>query len=269
MNGSVSGAAAILAFSLITIATTAAAQSQSQEHDQIWSVSLGAGAMYRPDYEGSDDYETKGLPMFAISYRDIVVLRGPSLTVDLFQLSDSELAEHLSFGPVAKFDSGREVDDNPILRNLGDIDKGALAGAFISYELGSVGLQLTVVQDVTSRHEGLIAEIEAGYGFMLASRVRAQFDISTTWSNDDYTQAYFGITPDQARASGLRQFTAQGGMKDVGASASLHYLMTQHWRVTGRLSYRRLLGDAADSPLVLDEGSENQASAALLVSYQF
>jgi outer membrane protein len=267
MNGSVSGAAAILAVTLVTFTTTAA--SQSQDQDQIWSVAVGAGAMYRPDYEGSDDYEVRGLPMFSISYRDIVVLRGPSLTVDLFQLSDSALAERLSFGPVVKFDSGREADDNPILRNLGDIDKGALAGVFVSYELGPVGLQLTAVQDVTSRHEGMIAEFEAGYGFMLAKRLRAQLDISTTWSSDDYTQAYFGITPEQARASGLRQFTAEGGIKDVGASASLHYLMTEHWRVTGRLAYRRLLGDAADSPLVLDEGSENQASAALLVSYQF
>ena len=164
---------------------------------------------------------------------------------------------------------GREADDNPILRNLGDIDEGALAGLFVNYELGPVDLELEVVQDATSRHEGLLAQVKAGYGFMLARSLRAQLEVSTTWSNDDYTQAYFGITPAQARASGLREFAAESGMKDAGASLSLHYMLTEHWRVTGRLAYKRLLGDAADSPLVEDEGSQNQGSAALIMSYQF
>lgn len=259
--------AALLAASLVTFATTA--HSQDRPAEDVWSVSLGAGAIYHPDYEGSDDYETDGLPMLGISYRDFIVLRGPSLMIDVFELSDTPLADSLSFGPLVKVDMGREADDNPILRNLGDIDEGALAGLFVNYELGPVDLELEVVQDATSRHEGLLAQVKAGYGFMLARSLRAQLEVSTTWSNDDYTQAYFGITPAQARASGLREFAAESGMKDAGASLSLHYMLTEHWRVTGRLAYKRLLGDAADSPLVEDEGSQNQGSAALIMSYQF
>jgi len=268
MDGSVGCAAALLAVSLVSFSTTAASQ-ETRGDDDRWSFNLGAGAMYRPDYEGSDDYEVRGLPIIGVNYRDIVVLRGPSLMIDVIQMTGTGLAENLSFGPLVKFDSGREADDNPILRNLGDIEDGALAGVFVGYELGPVDFQLTVAQDATSRHEGLIAEIQAGYGFMLAQRLRAQLEISSTWSNEDYTQAYFGITADQAHASGLRQFTAESGVKDAGASVSLHYLMSERWSVSGRFAYRRLLGDAADSPLVEDEGSANQASAALFVSYQF
>ncbi|HEY0686873.1 MAG TPA: MipA/OmpV family protein [Steroidobacter sp.] len=271
MNRSNGSAAAILAASLLSFATTAASQSreEQQDKDEIWSVSLGAGAIYHPDYEGSDDYEVDGLPMLGISYRDFIVLRGPSLKIDVIELSDSTLADNLSFGPMVKVDMGREADDNPILRNLGDIDRGALAGVFVNYEIGAVELELEVAQDATSRHEGLIAEIKAGYGLMLTKRLLAQLQVSTTWSNEDYTQAYFGITPAQAQASGLREFTAESGIKDAGASMMLHYMLSEHWRVTGRLAYRRLLGDAADSPLVEDEGSQNQASAAVFVSYEF
>ncbi|MBM0107652.1 MipA/OmpV family protein [Steroidobacter sp. S1-65] len=262
--------AAILAAALVTFATTAHSQSREDRQDEdVWSVTLGAGAIYRPDYQGSDDYVTNGLPMLAISYRDIVVLRGPSLMIDVFELSDTPLADSLSFGPLVKFDMGREADDNRVLRDLGDIDEGALAGVFVNYELGPVELELEVAQDVTSRHEGLLAEIKAGYGFMLAQRLRAQLELSGTWSDEDYTQAYFGITPAQARASGLREFAAGSGMKDAEAALSLHYMLTEHWRVTGRLAYKRLLGDAADSPLVEDEGSQNQVNTGLLVSYQF
>jgi outer membrane scaffolding protein for murein synthesis (MipA/OmpV family) len=268
MKGSLGGAAAMVAISLVTFTTPAASQ-EAQSDEQAWSFNVGGGAMYRPDYEGSDDYEVRGLPVIGINYRDIFMLRGGALMLDMVQLSGTGVAENFSFGPLVKFDQGREADDNPILRNLGDIDQGALAGVFVGYELGPVALELTVAQDATSRYEGLIAEIQAGYGFMLTQRLRGQIQVSSTWTNDDYTQAYFGITRDQARASGLREFTAEAGVKDAGASLSLNYLLTEHWRVTGRLAYRRLLGDAADSPLVEDEGSASQASAALLVSYQF
>jgi outer membrane protein len=267
MNDSVGGAAAILAVSLFSFTTTAAAQ--ERQDDEAWSVNVGAGAMYRPDYEGSDDYEVRGLPILGINYRDIIVLRGPSLMLDVIEMTGTGLAENLSFGPVVKFDPGREADDNPILRNLGDIDQGALAGAFVGYEMGPVELELSVTQDATSRYEGWLAEIKAGYGFMLTQRLRAQLEISSTWADDKYTQAYFGITQAQARASGLRQFTAEAGVKDAGAAASLFYVLSEHWRLGGRFGYRRLLGDAADSPLVKDQGSDNQASAAVFVSYQF
>lgn len=268
MNGSIGGAAAMLAITLVTFTTPAASQ-DARGDDDAWSFNVGGGAIYRPDYEGSDDYEVRGLPVLGVNYRDIVMLRGGSLMIDVVQLSGTSLAENLSFGPLVKFDQGREADDNAILRNLGDIDQGALAGVFVGYQLGPVDLELTVAQDATSRHEGLIAEIQAGYGFMLTQRLRAQIQVSGTWTNDDYTQAYFGITRDQARASGLREFTAEAGVKDAGAALSVNYLLTEHWRVTGRLAYRQLLGDAADSPLVEDEGAANQASAALFVSYQF
>lgn len=141
MNGSIGGAAAVLGVSLLTFTTTAASQEQQ---DDAWSFNLGAGAMYRPDYDGSDDYEVRGLPILGVNYRDIVVLRGPSLMIDVIQMTGTGLADNLSFGPLVKFDPGREADDNPVLRNLDDIDDGALAGAFVGYELGPVELQLTV-----------------------------------------------------------------------------------------------------------------------------
>src|SRR5688572_26996669 len=141
MNGSVCGAAAILAVSLVSFTTTAAAQ-ETQGDDGAWSFNVGAGAMYRPDYEGSDDYEVRGLPIVGFNYRDIAMLRGGALMLDVIQLSGTGLAENLSFGPLVTFDQGREADDNPILRNLEDIDRGALAGLFIGYELGPVELEL-------------------------------------------------------------------------------------------------------------------------------
>jgi outer membrane scaffolding protein for murein synthesis (MipA/OmpV family) len=252
----------------MTYSASGIAQSQPGD-DTAWNVTLGAGASYSPDYEGSDDYEVDPLPLIAINYRDFIRLRGTGLTIDFLGLSDSKFAEAFSFGALVKYDDGREANDNPVLRRLTDIDQGADGGLFAEYELGPVSFGLTAVQDLGTRHEGTTAEFKIEYGRALASRLRGQIDASVSWADDDYTQSYFGISAADSQASGLREFTAESGLKDAGVSASLHYLINEHWRVTGRLAYRRMLGDAADSPLVEDEGSQHQASGAVIVSYGF
>ena len=80
--------------------------------------------------------------------------------------------------------------------------------------------------------------------------------------------AYFGIDGRDAERSGLDEYDADEGFKDVGANASLSYLITQHWDVTGIAAYRRLVGDAEDSP-VTEEGSANQWYGGLLFNYHF
>lgn len=258
------------ALGLMAYGPACMAQSTSDEDDDsAWDVGIGAGAVYHPDYEGSDDYEIDPVPVLLLNYRDIIMLRGPGLMLDVFQLTGSELADDLSFGAIVKYDDGRERDDNTVLWNLTEIDSGMEAGVFAEYELGPVSFGLTAVTDTGTRHEGTLAELKIGYERALGMRLLGEVGISASWADDDYTQSYFGISARDAQASGLRQYTAEGGLKDAGVAASLHYLVSEHWRVTGRLAYRRLLGDAADSPLVEDEGAQNQAMGAVIVSYSF
>lgn len=47
---------------------------------------LGAGGLFQPDYEGSDDYEVTPLPLLMVNYRDLVFLRGPMLGANVLTL---------------------------------------------------------------------------------------------------------------------------------------------------------------------------------------
>jgi len=38
--------------------------------EQHWEGNIGAGALYAPDYLGSDDYETQAWPALSLSYSD-------------------------------------------------------------------------------------------------------------------------------------------------------------------------------------------------------
>ncbi len=80
---------------------------------------------------------------------------------------------------------------------------------------------------------------------------------------------FFSIDADNAARSGLRQFEADAGIKDVGFRAFLTYSFSERWSATGVGIYQRLLNDAADSPVTDDEGDPNQFFGGVLVSFKF
>src|SRR5688500_18124252 len=59
------------ALGLMAYGPACMAQSTSDEDDDsAWDVGIGAGAVYHPDYEGSDDYEVDPVPLLLLNYRD-------------------------------------------------------------------------------------------------------------------------------------------------------------------------------------------------------
>ena len=90
-----------------------------------------------------------------------------------------------------------------------------------------------------------------------------------TYASDDYMSEFFDVNASNAARSGLSQFSADGGIKDVGLQMALSYRLSQAWSVTGIAAFTRLLEDAADSPITDDEGSNSQFFGALTVNYHF
>ena len=52
-------------------------------------------------------------------------------------------------------------------------------------------------------------------------------------------------------------------------TGTVSYRFAEAWSLTGIVAYSRLFSQAADSPIVDDEGDENQFLAGLLVNYSF
>jgi outer membrane scaffolding protein for murein synthesis (MipA/OmpV family) len=69
---------------------------------------------------------------------------------------------------------------------------------------------------------------------------------------------YFGVTADDSLASGLAVYTPGGGVRDARAWLVALVHLGPQWHVGAGVLYSRLVGDAADSPLVSDRGSQNQ-----------
>jgi outer membrane protein len=81
--------------------------------------------------------------------------------------------------------------------------------------------------------------------------------------------SYFGIDAADAARSGLDQFNADEGFKDVSVGGALTYSFLERWSVAVLGSYTRLIGDAEDSPVVDDVGDANQFFGGALINYRF
>ena len=79
-----------------------------------------------------------------------------------------------------------------------------------------------------------------------------------TYGSGNYMNEYFGVTPTDSLASGLPIYVPGGGARDVRGWATAVLSLSLHWHLGAGVMYSRLVGDAADSPIVSQEGSKNQ-----------
>ncbi len=99
-------------------------------------------------------------------------------------------------------------------------------------------------------HDGIVADLTATYLGRFTDRLSHTAGLGLTYGDDEFMGTYFGIDAERSARSGRARYEAGAGLKDAGLFASLGYAVTDAIDMFALASYRRLLGDAADSPVV-------------------
>lgn len=232
-------------------------------------IVLGGGA--QPDFEGATEYAAipilyANLTAFGLGLE----IEGPEAALNL--RPDAAL----QFGPAVGYDMGRDGAANKVVDRLDKIDGAFEAGGFVAYQFNALLSQSDIFEisaelmaDVSGVHDGVTGSIGAGYMVALTERLRVGTEVSVGFASDGYMDTYFGVNKAGALRSGLAEYSASGGIKDISLGATAGFNVTERWGIVGRASYSRLLGDAADSPIVKDEGSADQFSGGLGISFSF
>lgn len=223
-----------------------------------WKVTIGAGAIYMPEYEGSDKFDVNPFPIFSAEFGERVSVDITGVTVDLYE------ANGFRVGVKGGYEMGRKEDDSDYLRGLGDIDPGGVIGGIVSYDVGPFQAYAKVDRMIGGS-DGLTGAVGAKASYKY-ERFIFSADVSGTWADDKHMESYFGITSAQSASSGLTQYDAKAGVKRVDVKASITYMVTENWLVTGATGAGFLMGDAKDSPVVKDDV---QPFAMLGVAYRF
>jgi outer membrane protein len=229
------------------------------------SVALGLGPGIAPEYEGSSDYHVVPVPFVSVRFSNDMSIQW------IANLARANLIPDRTWmaGPVIQYIPKRENVENNKVDKLENVDAALMAGGFAGFRIDQFSLSLEAMQDVASGNDGAVIRLRGGYHLPISKEWSASINAFTTWADDDYMDAYFGISRKDSDRSGLKKFDASSGIKDVGLSLPVTYSPWEHWSVMGAVAYKRLLGDAADSPVVDDEGNANQFVGGALLIYRF
>jgi outer membrane protein len=234
-----------------------------------WTIGVGVGIV--PDYQGSDDYQAAPLWNLKASklYHDDTYIQ--ILATKL----NSNLLAHDNFrlGISGQYVLERDDVDNNAVDHLPDTDDGIMLGIMGGYDFdlsngGVFGLELDVRYDVGGDIGGLYTG-RLKYMKPFGSSWVFTAGLESTYATDDYMDELFGVSGAGAASSGLSIYNPDAGFKDVGIGASLTYMISQRWSVTGSANYAHMIGDADDSSPVTDQGSESQFLGGLMVSLHF
>lgn len=231
-----------------------------------WIVTLKANLRAQPAYPGADDLSFIGYPSFSLRRAGTVErFSAPDDGLSFSFLDDSALR----FGVVGRFQGGRYLQDDRRLTGLNKIDWALEPGLFLEYWPVEFLRARAEIRHGINGHDGFVAD----FGIDLVQTFGA-FTVSAgprlSLGDSEFTRTYFGITPVEAALNGqVEAYRPSGGITSVGALASASYTWSEQWSTTAFVSYKRLVGDAADSPIVREFGSEHQVGVGLTVSYSF
>ena len=227
------------------------------------TVGLGVGTA--PDYEGSDDATGVPMLMFSQMYDSgrFVSLMGTNMKVNLLA------NKKFNLGPVLNYHMGRDDVDNKQVDRMDDIDDAFEAGVFGAVDINNLLLGIEVLTDVSDTSDGTTAQASVGYRWKASPDLVVTPGVFMTYADSDYMDTYFGVNSGNRGSSTLPNYSASSGLKDAGIKVAAHYTPWEKWGIMGVFSYKSLLNDAKDSPIVDDEGNDKQVTLGLMATYRW
>ena len=242
----------------------ASAQDAEGLGDEPLRTRIAAGAQVVPSYPGADSISIR--PLFDVSRARGDEHFGFEAADESFGFAVLRFGR-LSFGPALGFEGSRTADD--VGAELPKVGFTVEAGGFAEYQMTDDFRLRAEVRKGLGGHKGLIANL--GADFVVRDGDDWLFSIGPrmTVADDNYHDAYFSVAPEDSGPSGLPAYNAGGGIQSVGATAGYLQQLNERWGLYSYAKYDRLIGDAADSPIVRELGSRNQFSGGVALTYTF
>ena len=257
--------AALVGAALVALSAAPAAAQDDDSEEGGWIVTIGAGPRVDPKYPGADNYGFSPMPIFGLRREGArLPFEAPDEGTGFGFLGDDS---PFDLGPTVQLVGKRQEED--VGAPVGDVGFTVEAGAFAQFYLGDNFRLRAEGRRGIGGHDGWVGDILAD--FVLRDDDTYVFSIGprARWGDNDYHDAYFGVTPAVATATGLAPFNPGSGFHSVGAMAGITHMIGRSVGIYAYGGYDRLIGDAADSPIVRTYGSRDQFSGGLALFVTF
>lgn len=239
------------------LAVSSSAEAQKDSSKRL-SGFIGLGTGLVPDYGGSEGYRLLFGPVFDLRYDNFYANLWDGVGYDIIYNDQFELGVGLTHV------RGRKAKYSP--EGVGKLKSAVGSHAYARYYLTPTVSLTAGLTHAYGGSDGTLADLTLSYRFRPSKQVMLIPTVSATWASRDYMQGYFGINEAQAARSGLPEFDAGSGIKEVSAGLTSIYSLSRHWHITGTVTLSRYLGDAANSPL---NERKWQPAGVIGVAYRF
>lgn len=208
------------------------------------AVRAGFITLNAPRYQGSDEQKTSVVP-------GIFLHASNGLFADPFNGVGYvfEPAGKLLYGVRANVETGRSIED--ALPGFDKIKARLNPGVFANYTVNEqFTLKSALRAGLGNRGDGSLLNLGATYKLYNANFVSVNLNASVKYASSSYMQAYFGVSPTQSAASGLAAYQPAAGLAMAQVGLTGGFPISREIYIFSSVSVQRLLGDAADSPIV-------------------
>lgn len=233
--------------------------------NKTWDISLGLGAYSFPVYQGSEKYRILPIPLVDITWKKRIFLkRNAELGINI-----TNPQSNFNFSAALVPYWGRNENDDNNLEGLGNINAGIEGRLSVKYKISSYSISV-IYEDaiIFDSYNGYILTASAGYFFHLTKGIYSAFSVFTTYASKKYMQTFFGISKQQAKNSIYPEYNLSEGIKEYGFSVMYRMPVAGNWNANSFFKYSRLVGGAANSPIV-KKGNFNQFAGGAAISYRF
>lgn len=242
-----------------------------------WSGGVLAGAARLPRYEGSRESRVQPVLGMQVSYR--------SMRWGTFEMGSRGLGwtvvqkPVLSLGAALQLDPGRvDNGDDKLtamgyrpgaerLRGMGEVKAAPVLALMGSGTAAGITANAALRRTLGS-HDGTQLELGLSWPVRLGAHARLKLEPGATWADRRYQAAYFGVTAEQAMATGFERYQAGAGWKSAQVALQFEADFSRDWHLQATLLRRRLLNAAAGSP-VTERRDSTAGMLALLYTFQW
>lgn len=249
--------------------------------DGDW-FTIGIGAGFSSSYDGSNDYTLIPAPIVQGRLGGIGISPQPAgIALDLTPQAARGQSD-FAIGPAVRFRNDRADNiEDEVVKLAGELDSAFEVGFAASYSIpgvftrmDSLSLDLGARWDVAGAHDGMVIEPRIAWSRPIGRGTFQSISVNAEIVDDSFADYYYSVSPAQSAASDLTEFSADGGLNSLGATAFTAFdldgnALNGGFSIVSISGYSRLVGDSADTPYTALRGDPNQFFIAIGVGYTF
>ncbi len=243
--------AALLATTAVLPA--AAQTAPANEYDAI--LTLGAGARFQPDWDGSKNYTLSPFPIVGLKF-----MRSPFT---------GQPSSDIGFGirPAVRVLQKRDFKAGDPLFGLSKVDMAVELGVEVDYTDTWFRVFAEARQGFGG-HSGQILDLGADAIWRPLPQLRLAGGPRLSFASADYMDTYLGISAADSLATGLAVYKPGGGFRGVGLGGTATWDVDRNWFVRADAGWTHLSDAAAKSPIIKTDGSREQFTIGLGAAYR-